>query len=246
MDLASVMIYKNSEFGSVRTIEENGNILFCARDVAVALGYKNPGKAIHDYCKFVARIGGKAPLDVGSHNDGETGILKHGPISTNGGQQEAAYITEGDLYRLITHSRLPAAQKFERWVFDEVIPTIRRQGYYAVAGAGTAQPNPLPNGSQFHADEGNFQIRKSWVNCTLAILEKALGLTKNEMLHQTYQGMKDNAWISVDDMRQRYMESGGDPAVSALDVILRDKDAYRELYNILEYNMELATVKHFR
>lgn len=104
-----ITIFKNSEFGEVRTFEENGKVLFCALDIAKALGYANPAKAVIDHCKGVTVL--------------ET--------PTNGGTQSVKYITEGSVYRLITHSKLPSAEKFESWVFDEVLPIIRRHGMYA-------------------------------------------------------------------------------------------------------------------
>ena len=76
--------------------------------MARALGYSRPGKAIIDHCK---------------------GVLKRDTL-TNGGIQELSYITEGDVYRLIIKSKLPAAEKFEHWVFDEVLPSIRKHGGY--------------------------------------------------------------------------------------------------------------------
>lgn len=104
-----IQIFTNPEFGNVRTLtEEDGTILFCGKDVAEALGYERPSKAIIDHCK---------------------GVLKRDTL-TNGGIQELSYITEPDLYRLIVASKLPSAQKFERWVFEEVLPTIRKTGGY--------------------------------------------------------------------------------------------------------------------
>ena len=103
-----LQIFRSEDFGDIRTAEENGKILFCGNDVAKALGYALPRKAIIDHCK---------------------GVLKRN-TPTNGGMQEMAFIHEGDVYRLITHSKLPTAEKFERWVFDEVLPTIRRHGAY--------------------------------------------------------------------------------------------------------------------
>ena len=103
-----LQIFRSEDFGDIRTAEENGKVLFCGNDVAKALGYALPRKAIIDHCK---------------------GVLKRN-TPTNGGMQEMAFIHEGDVYRLITHSKLPTAEKFERWVFDEVLPTIRRHGAY--------------------------------------------------------------------------------------------------------------------
>lgn len=101
-------IFKNDEFGSVRIIQDGDKYLFCGADVAKALGYANPRKALIDHCK---------------------GVTKR-DTPTNGGVQSLSYLPEGDVYRLITHSKLPSAERFEKWVFDEVLPTIRKHGAY--------------------------------------------------------------------------------------------------------------------
>lgn len=100
--------FKNAEFGVLRTIEVDDKILFCASDVAKALGYSNPNKAINDHCRAITK--------------------RDTPIS--GKMQEINFITEGDVYRLIVRSKLPSAEKFETWVFDEVLPSIRKHGAY--------------------------------------------------------------------------------------------------------------------
>ena len=101
-------IFKNPEFGSIRTLEHDGKGLFCGTDIAAALGYTNPRKAVRD------------------HTRGGTKCS----IPTNSGNQTMTFISEGDVYRLIVHSKLPSAERFERWVFDEVLPTIRKHGAY--------------------------------------------------------------------------------------------------------------------
>lgn len=108
-----IQIFNSTEFGSVRMLEtDEGKVLFCGADVAKALGYTNSRKALADYCK-------------------EKGVTKCDTL-TNGGIQELTYIDEGNLYRLITHSKLPNAERFESWVFDEVLPTIHRTGSYQI------------------------------------------------------------------------------------------------------------------
>ena len=103
-----LQIFQSEEFGEIRTIEEDGKVLFCASDVAKALGYEKPNNAVATHCRAT---------------------LKRGtPIS--GKIQEINFIPEGDVYRLITHSKLPSAEKFESWVMDEVLPTIRKHGAY--------------------------------------------------------------------------------------------------------------------
>lgn len=102
--------YTNDTFGAIRTIEKDGKIYFCGSDVAKALGYAIPSKAINTHCK-------------------SEGVSKM-EVPTNGGVQEMLFITEGNVYRLITHSKLPGAEQFERWVFDEVLPSIHKHGAY--------------------------------------------------------------------------------------------------------------------
>lgn len=101
--------FNNPEFGNIEILVENGKELFPATEVAKMLGYKNPQEAIRVHCKGVREI----------------------LTPTAGGEQEMNFIPEGDLYRLITKSKLPAAEKFERWVFDEVLPAIRKAGSYS-------------------------------------------------------------------------------------------------------------------
>lgn len=105
----NIQTFSNANFGEVRTLEQNGKVLFCGKDVATALGYENPSKAIRDHCKG--------------------GPIRY-PLETAGGTQQIRFITEGDLYRLIASSKLPSAQKFEAWVFDDVLPSIRKHGGY--------------------------------------------------------------------------------------------------------------------
>lgn len=103
-----IKIFNNEEFGSVRVMEINGKTWFMGNDVASALGYSDTAKAIRTHCKGVAEM----------------------DTPTNGGIQKVKYISEGDIYRLVVKSKLPKAEKFESWIFDEVLPTIRKTGGY--------------------------------------------------------------------------------------------------------------------
>lgn len=103
-----LQIFDNKEFGEVRMAEIDGKPHFVATDVAIALGYSTPRDAISRHCK---------------------GVVKH-DTPTLGGIQQLSYISEGDVYRLIIRSKLPSAEKFERWIFDEVIPSVRKNGGY--------------------------------------------------------------------------------------------------------------------
>jgi len=105
-----IQIFTNDEFGEVRTIEIENKPYFVANDVARALGYASPKDAVTRHCK---------------------GALNHRYL-TNGGEQEIKVIPEGDIYRLIIRSNLPSAERFESWVFDEVLPAIRQTGGYQI------------------------------------------------------------------------------------------------------------------
>jgi prophage antirepressor-like protein len=99
------------ESHEVRTVVgEDGNVWFVGKDVAKALGYTDTVNAIKQHCD---------------------GVVKHHPIvDALGRSQEARIINEPDVYRLVTHSQLPEAQRFEKWVFEEVLPSIRKTGHY--------------------------------------------------------------------------------------------------------------------
>lgn len=101
-------IFENEEFGSLRTMEIDGKIYFCASDVAKMLGYSRPNDAINQHCRATVKYST--------------------PIS--GKMQDINYIPESDIYRLIAHSKLPNAVKFESWVFEDVLPSIRQHGAY--------------------------------------------------------------------------------------------------------------------
>ena len=119
--MSSITPFKFQDSVEVRTVtNDSGEVLFVGKDVCDALGYTNASKAIGDHCK---------------------GVTIRYPLQTAGGVQEARVLTEADVLRLIVNSKLPAAEAFERWVFEEVLPSIRKTGSYT---APTAQPTPKP------------------------------------------------------------------------------------------------------
>lgn len=117
----AIQIFENEEFGKIRTLTDDDKTLFCGKDVAEALGYAKPQNAIADHCPHALKRG--VGVQTGTKADGT-------PAFQN---VEMKFITEGDVYRLIAHSKLPSAEKFESWVFDEVLPSIRKHGGY-IAG----------------------------------------------------------------------------------------------------------------
>ena len=111
----TIQIFENNEFGAIRTMSnEQGEPLFCAKDVAVALGYDQPHKAVERHVE---------------KDDG----TKHTLIDSLGREQKAIFINESGLYSLIMGSKLESARRFKHWVTAEVLPAIRKQGGYMVA-----------------------------------------------------------------------------------------------------------------
>lgn len=106
--MGDIQIFSNPQFGDIRTAGTPDKPLFCATDVAKALGYSNPAKAIIDHCKGVTVL--------------ET--------PTNGGIQKIKFIQESDTYRLIFKSNAPKAEEFNSWLAEEVLPSIRKHGAY--------------------------------------------------------------------------------------------------------------------
>jgi len=111
-------IFNDAEFGELEVLMLDGKPYFPATDCAKLLGYKNPHKAINDHCPHLTK------REVGV----QTGIKAGGQLALQ--MVEKTYIPEGDLYRLIIRSKLPAAVRFEAWVCDCVLPSVRQSGAY--------------------------------------------------------------------------------------------------------------------
>lgn len=104
-----IQIFKKQEFGSIRTVVKNDEPWFAGKDVAIALGYSNPQKAIRDH------------IDSEDRTVNESFTVNGTPITL---------INESGLYSLILSSKLPTAKAFKRWITHEVIPSIRKTGGY--------------------------------------------------------------------------------------------------------------------
>lgn len=110
--MSELQIFKNAEFGSIRTLQINGEPYFVGKDVAEILGYTNPSKALSDHVDEEDKLNNESLSSLG--------------------QRGGWLINESGLYSLILSSKLPTARRFKRWVTSEVLPTIRRHGVYAV------------------------------------------------------------------------------------------------------------------
>lgn len=153
--MKELKIFENEAFGEIRTLEtDDGKVLFCGADIANALGYSNPRKALADHCKGVTKC----------------------DTLTKGGKQSLSFIPEGDVYRLIAHSKLPKAVEFESWVFDEVLPTIRKTGSY-----GTQNISPmLQYLIQMEQKQNALESRQNE-------LEHQLDFNKHELIQATFE-----------------------------------------------------------
>lgn len=119
----------------IRVVHIDGEPHFAGKDVCDALGYMDATTAIRSHCK---------------------GVQKLHPLLTGGGMQSARVLAESDVLRLIVSSTLPAAEAFERWVFEEVLPSIRRTGAYSVPGAPAKRARPSLSSSLAEARAIDF------------------------------------------------------------------------------------------
>lgn len=120
--MQELKIFENPAFGQVRIVEREGEPWFVGKDVAAALGYQNPQRAIRDHV-----------------DDEDKGVTE---MITPGGIQPVPIINESGLYSLVLSSKLPTAKAFKRWITSEVIPSIRKTGGY-IAGQAELSPEEL-------------------------------------------------------------------------------------------------------
>lgn len=106
----NLQVFKNDQFGEIRTVEINGEPWFVGKDIAERLGYSNPQQAVRVHV-----------------DEEDKGVNE---FSTPGGKQQIPIINESGLYSLVLSSKLPTAKQFKRWITSDVIPTIRKHGAY--------------------------------------------------------------------------------------------------------------------
>ncbi len=191
----NIQIFENKNFGFIRTEEINSKIYFCGSDVAKALGYARPNDAISAHCRCTVKRS-----------------IPH-PQSKNKTIQ-MLFISEGDVYRLIASSKLPTAQKFESWVFDEVLPTIRKTGGY-VANEDLFVNTYLP-----HADENTkslFRLQLQTINQLNHRIEKDKPLVEFAGHIQTSEDC-----ISMNDMAKLACKNGIEIGRNKLFAFLRN------------------------
>lgn len=188
-----LQFFRHEQFGEIRTFIEGDKVLFCGSDIAKALGYSNAPDALNRHCRAI--------------------VKRDTPIS--GKIQAISYILEGDVYRLIAHSKLPAAERFEIWVFDEVLPTIRKTGGY-VSNDELFLDTYLPN-----ADEAT----RSMFSATLATiknLNSKIEADKPKVLFADAVAASDTS-ILVGELAKLIKQNGVDIGQNRLFEWLRSK-----------------------
>ena len=237
-----LQVFNNPEFGEIRTITENGKTLFCGIDVAKALGYSQPHKAVNRHCRY-----------------GTKRTVPH-PQSPNK-TIEMLFIPEGDIYRLAARSTLPGAEKFESWIFDEVLPSIQQHGMYMTPTAmeqmaagfealsNTVQSlaqridaleqkskrtslqvvadgdNPFENTPVVMKPNIN-RIRRQWMRTAsekLKMLEDKCSLPGTTILHNLYQELEEEYGISLSEVRLKTIEEHHLTDCSVLTAIFYNK-----------------------
>ena len=189
-----IMTFRSVEFGAIRTMSnEQGAPIFCAKDVAEALGYKLARKAIQDHVE-------------------EDDVLKRNLIDSLGRKQRAIFINESGLYALILSSKLESAKRFKRWVTGKVLPAIRKQGGYLLAKQGESEQEVMTRAMEIvkttltRRDEQIARLKPraeyadsvlDSINCiTTTQLAKELGMSAQELNRR------------LCEMRIQYWQSG--------------------------------------
>jgi prophage antirepressor-like protein len=229
-----LQIFKNEEFGSIRTVSIDGKPWFVATDVANALGYSNARDAVFRHCK---------------------GVVKR-DTPTSSGNQMISYINEGDVYRLIMKSKLPSAERFESWVVDTVLPSIRQNGGYIanqenmtpeqiVANALIVAQNIIKQKEQMIEEmkpkaeffdavaDSKTAISMNEVAKVLAIKgygrNKLFDFLRNEKIldryNVPYQRYVDAGWFRV--VEQKYVKNGEQQVTTKTLVYQKGVDAIR-------------------
>ena len=179
-------VFSNEQFGELQVCIINGKEYFGATNTAKMLGYANPHDAIGRHCK-------------------KNGVVKHEVIDNMGRKQEINLITEGNLYRLIAKSKLPSAELFESWVFDDVIPSINRNGAYVSPNITEEQEEKLDKYST------NKKIKNTFKFCNIESIEQEF---KECMIYYKNKDGKEKNAIqntvinALNDRKQTLIDSG--------------------------------------
>lgn len=205
-----VVTKTSTEFGSVRCVEEKGSVVYCASDVAKALGYVNPRKAVADHCK---------------------GVTKRDTL-TKGGIQSLSFIPEADVYRLICHSKLPSAMAFEKWVFEDVVPK-------AVHG-NVKQPDTEQltlETAEYHYYDKTYRGEPVLTSADMCYFTHKERYVINSCIHQTIKD-KDYFLLKDGELRAFKTENPSVPKMSA-QLFIVTKSGFTKIIKMLGEHIAL-------
>lgn len=214
-------IFENPEFGHIRGLKIEGEPWFVEKDIAEALGYKKPANALATHV---------------DNEDKQFVMIPQGTEPRNGAlspESKTTIINESGLYSLMLKSKLPGAKKFKRWVTSEVLPSIRKTGAYSMQGAGRDAP----------AEDAMFERlwaeleRKQKLNGYVDRFCSYFGWSRRYFLSGMYKLMKRNGY-NVDALTLRMQVATHDYAMSTMQAIVMDEEAFNLFCKIAEYGIQ--------
>lgn len=210
-------IFENPEFGHIRGLKIEGEPWFVGKDIAEALGYADTAAALKKHV-----------------DDEDKKLFKADDLPTLKMSNYGAYlINESGLYSLMLKSKLPGAKKFKRWVTSEVLPSIRKTGAYSMPAAGRAAP----------ADDAMFERlwaeleRKQKINGYVDRFCSYFGWSRRYFLSGMYNLMKRNGY-NVDALTLRMQVATHDYAMSTMQAVVMDEEAFNLFCKIAEYGIQ--------
>lgn len=210
-------IFENPEFGHIRGLKIEGEPWFVGKDIAEALGYADTAAALKKHV-----------------DDEDKKLFKADDLPTLKMSNYGAYlVNESGLYSLMLKSKLPGAKKFKRWVTSEVLPSIRKTGAYSMQGAGRAAP----------ADDAMFERlwaeleRKQKLNGYVDRFCSYFGWSRRYFLSGMYKLMKRNGY-NVDALTLRMQVATHDYAMSTMQAVVMDEEAFNLFCKIAEYGIQ--------
>ncbi len=210
-------IFENPEFGHIRGLKIEGEPWFVGKDIAEALGYADTAAALKKHV-----------------DDEDKKLFKADDLPTLKTSNYGAYlINESGLYSLMLKSKLPGAKKFKRWVTSEVLPSIRKTGAYSMQGAGRDAP----------AEDAMFERlwaeleRKQKLNCYVDRFCSYFGWSRRYFLSGMYKLMKRNGY-NVDALTLRMQVATHDYAMSTMQAVVMDEEAFNLFCKIAEYGIQ--------
>ena len=182
--MSELVLFENEEFGRLRVTDNSGDPWFIAKDIAVALGYMDTGKAVRTYCKHITKF---SPSDSSTVYN---------------------IIPESDVYRLVLKSELPSAEKFQDWVVEVVLPSIRKTGEYSCEQLHTLNMEKIYteiSAAKKLANDLGIEGEHS-LSAANKVVNKLLGVDVFELMEFTPKVKSEDTFISVQELGEKYLD----------------------------------------